>query len=93
MDHVVLGNGVGDQPVDDLYVFTFSRMLKSTFELVSPSTSSVGLSYLVCRSEGREAGRQPPTVPTATNSAHPCRCWRDVLPHASCGVGLLSKSI
>ena len=33
MGHVVLGNGVGDQPVDDLYVATFSTMLKTAFEL------------------------------------------------------------
>jgi hypothetical protein len=34
MDYVVLGNGVGDKPVDDLYVVTFSRMLKNASELV-----------------------------------------------------------
>ena len=54
MDHVVLGNGAGDQPVGHPYVVTFSRMLKSPFELVFPS-SFVGLSYLVCRPEGHEA--------------------------------------
>ena len=48
MDHSVLGNGVGDQPVDDLYVVTFLTVLKTAFELIPPSISSVGFSYLVC---------------------------------------------
>ena len=92
MDYVVLGNGVGDQPVDDPYVVTFSRLLKRAFELMSPSTSSVGLPYLVCRPEGYEAACQPPTLPTATDSTYPCRCWRDLLTFASCGVDLLCTS-
>ena len=93
MGHVVLGNGVGDQPVDDLYVATFSTMLKTAFELVSPSTSSVGFSYLVYRPEGHGAACQPPTIPTTTNSTYPCRFWRDLLLHAHCGVDLLRKSV
>ena len=88
-----MGNGVGDQPVNDLYVFTFSRMMKSAFRLISPSTSSVGLSYLVCRPENHEAWCQRPTIPAATNTTHPCRFWRDLLPRASCVVDFLSMSI
>ena len=33
MDYVVLGNGVGDQPVGNLCVVTFSTMLKTALEL------------------------------------------------------------
>ena len=42
MDHVVLGDGIGDQPVNDPYVVTFSWMCSS--ELVSPLPV-----LLVCR--------------------------------------------
>ena len=42
MDHVVLGDGIGDQPVNDPYVITFSWMCSS--ELVSPLPV-----LLVCR--------------------------------------------
>ena len=44
MDHVVLGNSAGDQPVGHLYVVAFSRTLKSASDLF-PHLSVL----LVCR--------------------------------------------
>jgi hypothetical protein len=89
MDHIVLGNSVGDEPVDDPYVVTLSWM--SAAEPVSRSTSSVGFSYLVYRPEGHDA-TWPPTIPTAADSTHPCRRWGDLLPYPLCGTGLLSNA-
>lgn len=48
MDHVVLGFGVGNQPIDDPYVVTFSWMFKSAPEIVSSFTSSLGFPNLAC---------------------------------------------
>jgi len=53
---------------------------------------SVGLSYLVCRPESHEAACQSPTLPTATDSTHPYRCWLNLLPRPACGVDLLCMS-
>lgn len=61
-------------------------------ELISPSTSIVGLPYLVSRPEDREAARAL-QVPTAANSTHRYRCWRDLQRHHSRGVDLFFTSI
>ena len=91
MDHVLVGDVVVDQPVGHQYVVTFPRMSKSAPEPVSPFTSSVDWSYLVYRPEGHEDGRGQPTIPAAADYTNPHRCWRDLHPHACCGVDLLSE--
>jgi hypothetical protein len=89
MDHGVLGNSVVDQPGGQQYVVMFPWMLVAS-ELVSPSASSIDWSYLVYGPEGHEAWCS--RIPAATDFTHPYRCWRDLHPHACCGVDLLSKS-
>ena len=89
MDHGVLGNGVVNQLDGHSYVVMFPWM-SAAFELVSPFASSTDWSHLVYGLEGHEAGCS--TIPTATDSTDPCRCWRDLHPHARCGVDLLSQS-
>lgn len=68
LDCFVLGNGFGNQPVNDSYVITFSWM--SVPEFVSPFTSSVGLSYLVCRPQDCQ-DTLPPTIAIAADFTHP----------------------
>lgn len=74
--HSVLRNDVYDQYSDYLYVPLFWWIWKSASEL-PPSTSSVGLSYLVYRPEVRAAAR-PPEFTTTENSTYHYRCWRDL---------------
>ena len=90
MDHVVLGIGVGDQPVDDPYVSTFSPTFKRASELVSSFASSVGFPHLAGRQDGHEVA-WPPKVPTAADPAHPHGCRRHLHPHPSRGADLFRK--
>lgn len=87
MDRRVLDNGAGYQPSCDPYVVEFS-MMKAASELVPPSASYVGLSYLVYPPEDDETSRQP-RVPTTTDSTQHHRCWRNLHLHAHCGLDLL----
>ena len=90
MDYVVLGNGVSGQPFGDLCVVTFSW--KCVSEHVSTFTSLIDFPYLVCQPEAYEPGHKQRRVPTAADSTHHCRCWRDLLPRPCCGVDVLCQS-